>query len=142
MHKKINVGNIIFRTIHTTVCLLCGLFVLNIPILHPARLQQGLVSPPSPNQVNMVGDVCMVQHVSLCVSSSFCAMVSQDVSRLRNSEDGRQQVLSKEFTLCLERCRHGPPDLIVFNLFSLEAWLIAQHFAIPTLAVSPYLPVE
>eukprot|EP00117_Sycon_ciliatum_P040223 scpid63250/ scgid5568/ len=65
-----------------------------------------------------------------------------EVSKLREDDEGRQRVLNTEFAHCLEWCRGQQPHLIVFNLFSLDAWLIAQHFSIPTLAVSPYLPVE
>lgn len=53
------------------------------------------------------------------------------------SDKGRLSVLKKEAAACLEAAQGA--DLIVFNLFTLEGYFIAQHLGIPCVVTSPHI---
>lgn len=50
----------------------------------------------------------------------------------------KQSLLNEEVKCCIEACSSGING-VVFNLFSLEGYLIANHFHVPSAAISPFL---
>ena len=61
-------------------------------------------------------------------------LIEEGIFILDSLPDG---CLKDEAQICYDACIGA--SLIVFNLFSLEGYFIAQHFNIPCIAVSPFL---
>ena len=48
-----------------------------------------------------------------------------------------EELLKAEVAACL--CASRDSNIVVFNLFTLEGWYIANHLSIPCVAASPFL---
>lgn len=51
--------------------------------------------------------------------------------------DGKTDLLRRETAACLQASEGA--SLIVFNLFTLEGYFVAQHLGVPCLAASPFI---
>ncbi len=63
------------------------------------------------------------------ISSLPEVVVSTDAAKL--------QLLKHEASICYQACNSS--HLVVFNLFSLEGYFIAQELSVPCIATSPFL---
>ena len=126
-----------------------------LPVTHATDADMTpLNDPNNPNEVEETATY-VLEHDIKKKRQASTSLVSQDdkkhqsttrrhkaSDRPANSERKERERtfrIDRERQACLEACMEGKADLIVFNLFTLCAWHIAECLNVPSLCLHPYL---